>query len=77
VITGVEFDHPDFFNTPNQLVESFSHFVGQLPDDGLLICCSDDITAQIFARNRQIVHMPNHLKLVVKQIQELDCCVKT
>jgi len=58
VITNVEFDHPDFFRTPNQLVESFSHFIGQLPDDGLLICCADDATAQIFARNRQIVHMP-------------------
>lgn len=58
IITSVEFDHPDFFKTPNQLTESFSHFVGQLPDDGLLICCADDVTAQIFARNRQIVYMP-------------------
>ena len=58
VVTSVEFDHPDFFKTPNQLTESFSHFVGQLPDDGLLICCADDVTAQIFARNRQIVYLP-------------------
>jgi UDP-N-acetylmuramate--alanine ligase len=59
VITSVEFDHPDFFRTPNQMVESFSHFVGLLPEDGLLVACADDPTAQIFARNRQIVAMPS------------------
>jgi UDP-N-acetylmuramate--alanine ligase len=58
VITSVEFDHPDFFRTPNQMVESFSHFVGLLPEDGLLVACADDPTAQIFARNRQIVDLP-------------------
>lgn len=58
VITSVEFDHPDFFKTPNQMVESFSHFVGLLPDDGVLIACADDPTAHIFARNRQIVDLP-------------------
>ncbi|MEO0598269.1 MAG: UDP-N-acetylmuramate--L-alanine ligase [Chloroflexota bacterium] len=58
VITSVEYDHPDFFRTPNQMVESFSHFVGLLADEGLLIACADDPTATIFARNRLIVHLP-------------------
>lgn len=58
VLTSVEFDHPDFFHSPAQMVESFSYFIGLLPNDGLLIACDDDPTAQIFARNRQIVDLP-------------------
>jgi UDP-N-acetylmuramate--alanine ligase len=58
VITSIEFDHPDFFKTPNDLVESFRRFVGLLPDEGFLIACADDPTAHIFARNRQVVNMP-------------------
>lgn len=58
VITSIEYDHPDFFASPNELVEAFLHFVALLPDDGLLIACADDPTAQIFARNRQVVQLP-------------------
>jgi UDP-N-acetylmuramate--alanine ligase len=58
VITSIEFDHPDFFKTPGDLVESFRRFVGLLPDEGFLIACADDPTAQIFARNRQVVNLP-------------------
>lgn len=58
VITSIEFDHPDFFHTPADLVESFRRFVGLLPDDGLLVACADDPTTQIFARNRQVVNLP-------------------
>lgn len=31
VLTSVEYDHPDFFHTPNQMMDSFSHFVALLP----------------------------------------------
>lgn len=58
VVTSVEYDHPDFFENPNELVESFTRFVALLPDDGLLIICANDITAQIFARNRQVTGLP-------------------
>ncbi|MDQ7034359.1 MAG: UDP-N-acetylmuramate--L-alanine ligase [Anaerolineae bacterium] len=58
VITSIEFDHPDFFKKPHDLLESFRHFVGLLPDEGFLIVCADDPTAQIFARNRQVVNLP-------------------
>jgi UDP-N-acetylmuramate--alanine ligase len=58
VITSIEFDHPDFFKTPGDLVESFRHFVGLLPEAGFLIACADDPTAHIFARNRQVVNLP-------------------
>lgn len=58
VITSVEYDHPDFFESPSALVDSFAHFVALLPDDGVLITCANDVTAQIFARNRQVVGLP-------------------
>jgi UDP-N-acetylmuramate--alanine ligase len=58
VITSVEYDHPDFFRTPKDMVESFSHFVGLLPNDGLLVVCADDPTALIFGENRIIVNLP-------------------
>lgn len=58
VVTSVEYDHPDFFKTPDDMMESFALFIGLLPRDGLLIACYDDPSALIFARNRQIVHLP-------------------
>jgi len=58
VITNIEYDHPDFFKSPHDMVQSFRRFVGLLPDDGLLIVCADDPTAQIFANNRRIVDLP-------------------
>lgn len=58
VLTSIEYDHPDFFKTPGQMMESFLHFVGLLPRDGLLIACADDAATEIFARNREIVSLP-------------------
>ncbi|NJR12565.1 UDP-N-acetylmuramate--L-alanine ligase [bacterium] len=58
VITSVEYDHPDFFRTPNQMMDSFSHFVGLLPADGLLVACADEPGALVFARNREIMNLP-------------------
>jgi UDP-N-acetylmuramate--alanine ligase len=57
VITNIEWDHPDFFRTPHEMVESFSHFVGLLPNDGLLVVCADDHTALILART-VVVSLP-------------------
>ncbi|MBI1281807.1 MAG: UDP-N-acetylmuramate--L-alanine ligase [Anaerolineaceae bacterium] len=43
VITNIEWDHPDFFKTPEDMVESFRRFVGLLDDyRGLLITCADN-----------------------------------
>lgn len=58
VVTNVEYDHPDFFRTPNAYIEAFSRFIGLLPKDGLLVTCADDPTANIFAENRYIVNLP-------------------
>lgn len=53
VITSVEFDHPDFFKTPDDLNQSFTKFVDKLEEDGLLICCSDDALTRSFGQNRK------------------------
>lgn len=58
IITSVEFDHPDFFKTPDDLIQSFTHFVAQLSDDGLLICCIDDPLTQSFAQKRHDLGLP-------------------
>ena len=42
VVTNVEFDHPDFYSSLDDVVETFEQFVRSLPADGCLITCSDD-----------------------------------
>lgn len=43
VVTNVEFDHPDFYSSLEDVIEVFSAFVGALPEDGHLVTCSDDL----------------------------------
>src|SRR5664279_5012593 len=42
VVTNVEWDHPDFFKTPEDTQHTFEQFVNLLPDDGTLIVGTDD-----------------------------------
>ena len=42
VVTNIEFDHPDFYSSLDDVVETFERFVRYLPKDGALISCSDD-----------------------------------
>ena len=42
VITNVEFDHPDFYSSLDDVMETFSKFVVALPPSGHLIVCADD-----------------------------------
>jgi UDP-N-acetylmuramate--alanine ligase len=42
VVTNIEFDHPDFYSSLDDVVETFEQFVRSLPTDGSLITCSDD-----------------------------------
>jgi UDP-N-acetylmuramate--alanine ligase len=42
VVTNIEFDHPDFYSSLDDVVETFERFVRSLPEDGALISCSDD-----------------------------------
>jgi UDP-N-acetylmuramate--alanine ligase len=55
VLTNVEYDHPDFFKTPEAMVGSFRHFIGQMAD-GLLVACADDPIARQIAHEYQSKH---------------------
>lgn len=45
VITNIEWDHPDFFKSPDAMVDTFRKFVCLLPADGMLVACADDAMA--------------------------------
>jgi UDP-N-acetylmuramate--alanine ligase len=42
VVTNVEFDHPDFYASLDEVIETFERFVEALPPDGRLVTCTDD-----------------------------------
>ncbi|WP_233452015.1 UDP-N-acetylmuramate--L-alanine ligase [Rubrobacter xylanophilus] len=42
VITNVEYDHPDFYASLEDVVETFTSFVAGLPTEGHLVLCADD-----------------------------------
>jgi UDP-N-acetylmuramate--alanine ligase len=42
VITNVEFDHPDFYSSLDDVMETFTKFVAALPPSGHLVVCADD-----------------------------------
>jgi len=42
VITNVEHDHPDCYPTPEDFIDAFRKFVGNLDPDATLVVCGDD-----------------------------------
>ena len=42
VVTNIEFDHPDFYSSLDDVVGTFKQFVHSLPEDGHLVICADD-----------------------------------
>jgi UDP-N-acetylmuramate--alanine ligase len=42
VVTNIEFDHPDFYTSLDDVVETFEQFVRSLPADGHLVVCADE-----------------------------------
>lgn len=42
VLTSAEYDHPDFFKTPEDYMDAFRKFVAKIPADGFLVACADD-----------------------------------
>ena len=42
IITNVEFDHPDFYTSLEDVLETFARFVQALPSTGHLVTCADD-----------------------------------
>lgn len=46
VVTNVEWDHPDFFKTPEDFHHAFEQFVDLLPEDGILIADPSSVGIQ-------------------------------
>lgn len=42
VMTNIEFDHPDIYNTLEDIYSVYLKFANQLPKNGMLIACGDD-----------------------------------
>jgi len=42
VVTNVEYDHPDYYTTPQAFNQAFQSFVGQLKSGGSLVLCAED-----------------------------------
>jgi UDP-N-acetylmuramate--alanine ligase len=42
IVTNVEFDHPDFYTSLDDVFLTFERFVETLPHDGHLVVCADD-----------------------------------
>lgn len=52
VITNVEFDHPDFYDSLDDVMETFSEFVRSLPENGhLAVCAEDPLCLQLAAES--------------------------
>ena len=42
IVTNVEFDHPDFYASLDEVLETFTQFIQSLPESGHLVVCADD-----------------------------------
>jgi UDP-N-acetylmuramate--alanine ligase len=42
IVTNVEFEHPDFYASLDDVLATFERFVGALPAHGHLVACADD-----------------------------------
>lgn len=78
VLTNIEYDHPDFFKTPDEMVQAFRQFISLLEDKrGMLVACADDPTAlklaeefraadQLFVSTYGLSEYANHQALNVR-----------
>ena len=57
VITNIEHDHPDCYPTPEDFLDAFRKFVGNLGPDAVLVVCGDDpvcVDMLSLAQNKEI-----------------------
>lgn len=50
ILTSVEYDHPDFFKTPENYIDAFRKFVVKIPVDGFLVSCFDNKNVREIAK---------------------------
>jgi len=58
IINNVEYDHPDYFSTPQDLLTAFQDFTQRIKPKGVLFANMDDDIARAFAEERRAAHLP-------------------
>lgn len=53
IVTNVELDHVDFFNSVEAVNDAFRNFVSTIPSDGFLIYCNDDLGSRELGKSTQ------------------------
>lgn len=43
IVTSIEWDHPDFFHTPEDYFSAFVSFIKKIPTEGFVVGCYDDL----------------------------------
>ena len=51
IITNIEHDHVDFFETPESVFSAFQDFVETISSDGFLVYCADDKGASVIGKS--------------------------
>ena len=55
VITNIEYDHPDFFATPEVYTQAFADFANKTRPEGKLLVCADDAGIQDLLNNYELL----------------------
>ncbi|GAX88543.1 UDP-N-acetylmuramate--L-alanine ligase [Effusibacillus lacus] len=56
VVTNIDFDHPDYFKDIQDTFDAFQECAAQLPEDGALIVCGDNLARNLEAPCRLITY---------------------
>lgn len=54
IVTNIEWDHPDFFKTPEDFHHAFDQFTALLSEDGVMIACGEDAGASRLSTANQL-----------------------
>jgi len=46
VITNIDAEHLDFYSDMKQIFQAYLQFANNIPDDGVLVCCGDDVNTR-------------------------------
>lgn len=58
VINNIEYDHPDFFHSPAEMLAAFQKYVALLDSDGLLVANGDNDVTRSLADARSAAYLP-------------------
>jgi len=54
ILTSIDYDHPDFFPTPESYERAFADFIARIPTNGLLVACGDNPRVRKIVQTAQV-----------------------